>query len=107
VEVMPPNTNRATALLAVPGPIILVRDRYRAGQTCADAVMQACTALARRTSEPIVRITDVLAELGTTHGDYAPDTIYKTIRQLTVDDAANRYPTGLQRLDRHQLFVVP
>jgi hypothetical protein len=102
---MPPNTNRRDSHLTVPGPAITVEGRHQTAPTCTDAVLDACTTLADRTGDPDVSISDVLAELESGGTGYLTNTVYKAIQRLTDDKEAGRFPTGLQRLDRHQLLV--
>jgi hypothetical protein len=105
VEVMPPNTNRPAKQLTVSGPAVLVPERHHSTPSCAEAVLDACITLVERSGDPVVSITDVLVELDTDGPAYPTDTVYKAIRRLTVDAGVNRFPTGLERLDRHRLIV--
>lgn len=99
---MPPQTNTP---LVVAGPALPVVDWHRSMPTCAHTVLDACATLATSTDDRIVHISEVLAALGGGNGIYPPNTVYKAIQRLTAMTDDNRYPTVLERVDRHRLRV--
>jgi len=101
---MPPNTNRGTNTLTVPGTVVLVPYRHRSTPPYADAVVDACAALVERSGDPIVRMADIVAELNATGSGYPIDT-YKAIQRLSAEPCANGFRPSIERVDRHRLML--